>query len=67
MKHVRVTDMGRDYDPVEDRLVHYVGVPQIGSHTLCGHTDRTVWTFEITTGRVNCIGCIATRKHVMGR
>jgi len=67
MHHIRVSDMGRDYDPAEEGLIHYEGVGQIGSATLCGHTDRTHWTFESTTKRVNCLGCIATRNHVLGR
>lgn len=67
MRHVYVTSFGNDPDDCEENLVHYDGPSIIGSHTLCGHTDRTVWTFAETTKRVNCPGCIGTRNHVLGR
>jgi hypothetical protein len=52
---------------LESGMVHYVGPGIIGSHTLCGHTDRPDWDFEETNKRVNCPGCIGTRDYVMGR
>lgn len=67
MRHVIVTGMGNDPDETEIGLVHYEGPAIIGSHTLCGHTDRVNWDFEETTKRVNCPGCIGTRNHVLGR
>lgn len=67
MRHILVTEMGNDPDDIEIGLIHYDGVAQIGSATLCGHTDRTQWRFAETTKRVNCRGCLATRNHVMGR
>lgn len=51
----------------EADLVHYEGCGQIGSHTLCGHTDQVSWDWKDTTQRVNCPGCVAVRNHVLGR
>lgn len=66
MRHVRVVSFGRDPDDTEANLIHYEGCGLIGSHTLCGHTDRTQWRFEETAKRVNCMGCLAVRDHVLG-
>lgn len=50
-----------------DGDVHYDGCGLIGSHTLCGHTDIPGSSFQETTKRVTCRGCIAVRDHVLGR
>lgn len=47
-------------------LIHYEGVGQNSTMTLCGATDWVGAEWIETTKRVNCIGCIATRNHVMG-
>lgn len=70
MRKVFVADFGNDPDITETQnggLVHYDQAPIIGSGTLCGHTDRTKWTFKETTRRVNCPGCLGVQKHVLGR
>lgn len=67
MRRLYVTDTGNDPDLTEVDLVHYEGCGQIGAHTLCGHTDRTVWRWAETKKRVNCIGCVAVRNHVLGK
>lgn len=59
--------MHSDKDSSEEGLVHYNGPGIIGSHTLCGHTDRIGWDWEETTKRVNCPGCVGTRDHVFNR
>lgn len=58
---------GREHDATEEGLVHYDGVGQVSTQTLCGHVDRTTWDWKETNKRVNCVGCIAVRDHVMGR
>lgn len=67
MRHVICHPNASDPDETERGLVHYTGPGIIGSHTLCGHTDRPGWNFEETNKRVNCAGCIGTRDHVLGR
>lgn len=69
MRHVKaVVPSSESFEKDEEAsLVHYHGCGQIGSHTLCGHTDRVSWGWEDTTKRVTCIGCIAVRNHVLGR
>jgi hypothetical protein len=47
-------------------LVHYEGVGQNSTMTLCGAVDWIGADWIETTKRVNCIGCIAVRKHVTG-
>lgn len=54
-------------EAVEEGLVHYDGVGMVSTMTLCGHVDRTTWSWEETNKRVNCQGCIAVRDHVLGR
>lgn len=49
-----------DDGPLEGpHKIHIVGVPLIGSDTLCGHTARTTWEFKTTTKKPNCVGCLA--------
>lgn len=60
-------DMLSDIDATEYGLVHYEGVGMIGSQTLCGHTDRIGWVWNASKKRVNCVGCIAVRNHVIGQ
>jgi hypothetical protein len=67
MRHVRVTDMGRDQDDSERGRIHYAGAGITGSHTLCGHMARVPWTWEDTTKPVNCRECLGIRNHVLGR
>lgn len=58
-------------DPVdretERTLVHYDGPSLVGWQTLCGHVDRSDYTWISTTRRANCPGCLDVRKHVTGR
>lgn len=69
MQHVRLTNSPTKYVQCNEETgkVHYEGCGMIGSHTLCGHTDWISATWEITTKRVNCKGCLAVRDHVTGR
>lgn len=68
MPMLKVTaNMLTEVDPIEHGQVHYEGVGLIGSQTLCGHTDRMGWVWNASKKRVNCVGCIAVRDHVLGR
>lgn len=71
MKHVRINleKSHANWQDVESEtgIVHYEGCGLIGSHTICGHTDRVEMEWEETTKRVNCRGCLAVRDHVLGK
>lgn len=70
MRHVYMAKASSGYRAEwEDNqgVVHYEGVPLIGSATLCGYTDLVGCDWSSTHKRVNCKGCIATRDHVRGK
>lgn len=67
MKH-RFLDQSqlRKFDETAN-LVHYDGVGQVSTMTLCGAVDWVGAEWVETTQRVNCRGCIAVRNHVLGK
>lgn len=67
MRHRIAIIPPHEQEAAEAGLVHYDGCAQVSTQTLCGHVDRTTWNWEDTTKRVNCIGCITVRNHVLGR
>lgn len=66
MRHVIAIRPAKDRDDIENGLVHYDGAGIISNMTLCGHVDQTTWSWEETTKRVNCAGCLGVRDHVLG-
>lgn len=67
MKH-RILDQSQlDKFDETANLIHYDGCAQISNMTLCGAVDWVGAEWIETTKPVNCKGCIAVRKHVLGK